>query len=198
MQNSKEYLDELCAFANTKRDFSVNDEKTSLIYIFESTDKVLSGTIGYSEKEIDIIRLTAALNSRRITDKFKIGKKYLQNKIVEYLVGLFYGSSIEKIFVLGFSESGKLLCSECVSEGTVNTSSVIPRKITEILKECGATRVILAHNHPQGVTTPSDADVAFTADIKYALKTLGIKLDHHYIVAGFDAFDFIDMIKEEN
>lgn len=192
MQSSKEYLEELFSFAKIKYEHSDENEKRGLMYIFESTDKVLSGMGGYSEKEIELIRLTAALNARRITEKIKNGKKYLQNEIKEYLIGLFYGSSIEKIFVLGFSDSGKLLCSECVSEGTVNTSSVIPRKITEILKECGATRAILAHNHPQGITTPSDADLMFTSDIDYALKTLEIELTHHYIVAGFEISDFID------
>ena len=192
MVDTKEYLKSLLSFVG--KEFEVNDfdENRSLMYVFESTDRVLSGKLGYSEKSIEILRLVAALNSRRITDKFKIGKKYLQNEIIDLLIGCFYGSCVEKIFVLCFAANGKLLAVELMSEGTVNVSSVIPRQITEIATECDAATVILAHNHPQGVMEPSDADLMFTSDIRLALKTIGVKLTNHYIVAGFDAFDCMD------
>ena len=125
--DSKEYLRELFSFVGKESEADVSDTSRSLMYIFESTDRVLSGTLGYSDKAIELIRLTTALNSRRVTDKLKIGKKCLQNELIEYLTGVFFGAYNEKIIVICLSENGKILCSECVGEGTVNTSSVMPR-----------------------------------------------------------------------
>ena len=194
--DSKEYLRELFSFVGKESEADVSDMSRSLMYVFESTDRVLSGTLGYSDKAIELIRLTTALNSRRVTDKLKIGKKCLQNELIEYLTGVFFGAYNEKIIVICLSENGKILCSECVGEGTVNTSSVMPRQIAEIATECGAAEVILAHNHPGGVTDPSDADRMFTSDIRIALKSVGIKLTHHYIVAGFDVLDCMEEVRK--
>jgi DNA repair protein RadC len=72
----------------------------------------------------------------------------------------------------------------------------MPRQIAEIATECGAAEVILAHNHPGGVTDPSDADRMFTSDIRIALKSVGIKLTHHYIVAGFDVLDCMEEVRK--
>jgi DNA repair protein RadC len=190
--DGKEYLRELLSFIGKESDPDNSDDSRSLMYVFESTDKVLSGALGYSDKSIELIRLTTALNSRRITDKLKIGKKYLQNELIDYLTGVFFGSYNEKIIIICIAENGKLLRSECVGEGTVNTSTVIPRQIVEIATECGAAEVIMAHNHPGGVTTPSDVDKVFTSGIRIALNGVGIKLTHHYIVAGFEVLDCMD------
>jgi len=50
-----------------------------------------------------------------------------------------------------------------------------------------APAVILAHNHPSGVPTPSNSDIQFTKRIQQAAELLDIKvLDH--IVIGQDGF----------
>jgi DNA repair protein RadC len=43
--------------------------------------------------------------------------------------------------------------------------------------------VILAHNHPSGISKPSDADVTITRQIVEAGKILGISLLDHVIIA---------------
>ena len=44
--------------------------------------------------------------------------------------------------------------------------------------------VILAHNHPSGVTEPSHDDIAMTREVRRALQPLGIALHDHLIVTG--------------
>ena len=47
----------------------------------------------------------------------------------------------------------------------------------------GATRVIVAHNHPSGCLEPSNEDIQITTKLKHALKTIGIPLLDHLIIA---------------
>jgi len=60
----------------------------------------------------------------------------------------------------------------------------------EVLQQ-NAAAVILAHNHPSGVTEPSEADKRVTTRIKDALNHIDVPvLDH--IVVGQDTVSFAE------
>ena len=46
--------------------------------------------------------------------------------------------------------------------------------------------MVVAHNHPGGLALPSEEDLATTARIVTALRTVGISLIDHIIVADND------------
>ena len=50
----------------------------------------------------------------------------------------------------------------------------------------GATRVILAHNHPRGFAMPSSEDIYLTQEIYGLLRSVGIELVDHVIFAEDD------------
>ena len=52
--------------------------------------------------------------------------------------------------------------------------------------------IILAHNHPNGMPLPSDADVKATRQIYNILDTVGIKLLDHVIVGPNNAISMKD------
>ena len=60
------------------------------------------------------------------------------------------------------------------------------RKIVENALKCGASSVLLAHNHPSGVALPSPSDNATTLSVFDALRTVGVELADHIIVADDD------------
>lgn len=47
---------------------------------------------------------------------------------------------------------------------------------------CNAFGVIIAHNHPSGDSTPSDADIDTTKKVKAALRLVDIQLFDHIII----------------
>ena len=141
---------------------------------------------GCSDSAAYIVSLVAAINARRITDKFKFGKKYLQNVLKEYVCGLFFGCSVETVFILLFDKDEKLIATEYIGEGTVNATSFLPRKLLDAAFRRGAASAIVAHNHPRGVAEPSASDVATTELIERAFCDAGVKLSCHLIVSGFD------------
>jgi len=47
-----------------------------------------------------------------------------------------------------------------------------------------AAAVILAHNHPSGLTEPSAADETLTRSLREALGLVDVRVLDHFIVAG--------------
>ena len=71
-----------------------------------------------------------------------------------------------------------------VSIGTANACMVHPREVFQRAILAGAVSIIIAHNHPSGVLTPSDEDHKVTQRLKDAGEILGIKLLDHLIVTN--------------
>ena len=55
-----------------------------------------------------------------------------------------------------------------------------------------ASAVILAHNHPSGVAVPSSSDEAATRQVAEALRTIGVRLVDHIVVADRDFVSMAD------
>lgn len=77
-----------------------------------------------------------------------------------------------------------------VTHGTVDISYVSPREVFIRALLCGASRIVLIHNHPSGNTHPSSEDIKLTERIKQAGDILGIKLLDHIIVGDDEFFSF--------
>lgn len=76
-----------------------------------------------------------------------------------------------------------------VSQGTFDQTLVSPKSIFSTSLLCGASSIILFHNHPAGSNKPSLEDIELTKVIKDGAKVLDMKvLDH--IIVGDDYFSF--------
>ena len=71
--------------------------------------------------------------------------------------------------------------------GTIDGTSVYPREVVKEALSVNAAAVILAHNHPSGVSEPSQADERITRRLKAALELVDIRLLDHIIVGDGQA-----------
>lgn len=92
----------------------------------------------------------------------------------------------EQLRVMFLDAKNHLILEKMLHEGTPNQTAIYPREITQIALNCGATAIILVHNHPSGDTTPSRQDVLMTKRIKEIAEKLEIQLLDHLII-GHDA-----------
>ncbi len=76
----------------------------------------------------------------------------------------------------------RVIRDEVISIGTINSNLIHPREVFKPAIEYGAAAVILAHNHPSGIPTPSEADIEITKHIIAAGKMIGIPLLDHVII----------------
>ncbi len=89
----------------------------------------------------------------------------------------------------------QVIHDEIISIGTIDANIIHPREVFKPALEYAAAAVILVHNHPSGITQPSDADKAITEQLIESGRLLGIELLDHVIVTK-DSFESI--IPERN
>ena len=96
----------------------------------------------------------------------------------------------EVMFALFLNAKNEVLATKELGEGTVSQAPAFPRKIIEEAIKHKSTSIILAHNHPDGVAEPSEADMNVTSAMRKALALIDISLQDHIILANDDYFSF--------
>ncbi len=97
--------------------------------------------------------------------------KDLRDLPKEHLRGLYLDSHYQVIH------------DELISVGSLTSNILHPREVFRPALEYSASAVILAHNHPSGVPTASEADILITRQIVEAGRILGISVLDHVIIA---------------
>ena len=90
----------------------------------------------------------------------------------------------EMFAVLFLDSQHRLIRLEEMFRGTLTQTSVYPREVVKRALELHAGAVILAHNHPSGMTEPSRADQVLTERLKAALQLVDVRVLDHLVVAG--------------
>ncbi len=76
--------------------------------------------------------------------------------------------------------------------GTIDGASVHPREVVKAALKCNAAALILAHNHPSGVTEPSKADESITQRLKDALALIDIRVLDHLVIGDGEPVSFAE------
>jgi DNA repair protein RadC len=98
----------------------------------------------------------------------------------------------EEFWVLLLNRANRLIRKHQVSQGGVSGTVADPKIIFKSALEELASGIILAHNHPSGNLTASQADIDLTRKLKDAGKLLEIQVLDHVIVAGQKYYSFAD------
>lgn len=88
----------------------------------------------------------------------------------------------EQLRGLYLDTHNRVIHQEVISMGTINSNIVHPREVFRPALEYGAAGVVLAHNHPSGISTPSLADIEITKQLIQAGKIIGINLMDHIVI----------------
>ena len=75
---------------------------------------------------------------------------------------------------------------QLVTIGTMDTILVHPREVFRCAIIAAAAKIALAHNHPSGEATPSQADIKVTRDLIRAGQLLKIEVLDHVIIGRPD------------
>ena len=90
----------------------------------------------------------------------------------------------EHLVLLSLDAGARVRGYKVVSTGTDVSSLVTPRMVFRDACALGATRIIVAHNHPGGDMNPSAEDLSATARLIEAGRVLGIELEDHLILGA--------------
>ncbi|WP_199555454.1 JAB domain-containing protein [Sandaracinobacteroides hominis] len=139
---------------------------------------------GASQDQINVLQLVAnamTLTLRRSSEDRPI----MQNTeaVLDYLHADMAHRPTEVLRVLFLGPHLHLVHDEIIATGTVDGVTCNTREIVLKAVEVGATAIIISHNHPSGVPTPSPEDVRFTRYIADGCKTVGVLVLDHIVIS---------------
>ncbi|HBW3173921.1 TPA: RadC family protein [Klebsiella pneumoniae] len=102
------------------------------------------------------------------------------------------GLEREEFMVLYLNQQNQLIAHETLFAGSISCTEVHPREVVKRALFFNAAAVILAHNHPSGDTSSSQADKALTQRLAQVLQLVDIRVPDHLIVGGRQIYSFAE------
>ena len=98
----------------------------------------------------------------------------------------------EVFYCIFLDNQHRVIKAECCFKGTIDGANVYPREVLKRALKLNAKALILAHNHPSGISEPSEADRAITRRLIDALGLVDIRVLDHFIIGGTESFSFAE------
>ena len=102
-----------------------------------------------------------------------------------------FRKSKQEIFAIAMLDSSnKVIGIKKITKGLLNRTLIHPREVFIPAIKSHSNSIILIHNHPSHVVTPSKEDIEVTKRLKAASEIIGISILDHIIVSAFDYYSF--------
>lgn len=109
-----------------------------------------------------------------------------------YLSAHLRGYSYEVFACLFLDNQHRVIKFAELFKGTIDGASVYPREVVKQALDHNAAAIIFAHNHPSGITQPSQSDKQITEKLKQALALFDIRVLDHFIIGDGDPYSFAE------
>jgi DNA repair protein RadC len=154
---------------------------------------------GYDDLEGQLKQLDAEFKLREVELTFKKEKYFFGDVTSARDVYQFIKNNIqsgievqEHFVALFLNQANRIIGYYHHSMGTINSTHVDVEMLSAAAIKVLAKAVIVAHNHPSGKLTPSDADRNITRKLKTALQYFDIHLLDHLIVTRDGYYSFAE------
>lgn len=161
--------------------------------VFDADLQSLMEVEGVGENAAIFLKLQNDLQRYCMIERFSEEKntRITPDNIGTYASCLFYGHADEVFYMISLTADCELISADIVARGTVNSIAVYSREVVKKALETKATLVILAHNHPNGMLVPSEADIKTTKILSDALNFVNVKIIDHIIFGGGECISLL-------
>ncbi|MFU7500683.1 MAG: DNA repair protein RadC [Candidatus Tisiphia sp.] len=172
---AKELLTQFGSLANL-----INTDKEKLLNIKGTNDNLYVNFVIMRE-------LTNRMLKQKVINQNVISS---WNVLIDYLKATMGSMKTEQFRILFLNKKNVLIADEVLSQGTIDQATIYPREIIKraLFNEAGA--IILVHNHPSGVSKPSNTDIELTHKIVETCANMSISVHDHVIITANEYFSF--------
>lgn len=161
--------------------------------LFSASLSQFSAVHGMGPAKFAELQAVMELAQRAIGEQLQAGHLLSSPDAVRQFLRCTFGRQQHESFLVLFLDvKNRLLASEEMFRGTLTHTSVYPREVVKAALAHNAASVLLAHNHPSGVSEPSDADLMLTRALTQALGLVDVRVLDHFIVAGASVHSFAE------
>ena len=153
---------------------------------------------GIGEHAATLIKLSAELSRRYLISESLDTERFdTVEKLGKFLINLFLGKRNEEVYLLTFNGKMEMLSCDKLADGLSNLVSFSVKPLIESAILTHASGIVLAHNHPGGIASPSGSDISLTDQLMYMCDQISIPLIEHFVVAGNSYYPIIKRRDDE-
>lgn len=163
----------------------------SLHELMSANRQVFCEAKGLGEAKYAQLQAVLELSRRYIEEKLKRPTQFKTAADTKnYLSSQLRHENREVFAVLLLDSQHQFIRYEALFRGTIDSAAVYPRELVKLALEHHAAAVILAHNHPSGISEPSAADQDITTRIVRALALIDVRVLDHIVVGRGECTSF--------
>ncbi len=157
----------------------------SLKSLFSATENEFCSIKGLGTAKYVQLQACLEMSQRHIEEQIT-QQDAMQNpaQVKTYVQSRLLGKPNEVFAAIFLDNQHRVLAYEELFFGTINASSVHPRVVIQRALHHNAAAIIVAHNHPSGISEPSLSDIDITKTLKTTLALIDVRLLDHLVVAS--------------
>jgi len=149
--------------------------------LFGADEKGFCRVKGLGKAKYAQLQAMLALSRRYLEEEFKDRDLLTSPEMTRaYLKARLYHHTREVFACVCLDNRHWVIRCKELFQGIINGANVHPRKVVHRALELHASAVILAHNHPSGITEASQADLQITQRLKDALALVDVRVLDHF------------------
>lgn len=101
----------------------------------------------------------------------------------------------ETVVALFLDSQHRIISYEELFHGTINAASIYTRPLVNRALALNAAAIIIAHNHPSGLSDASQQDIRVTERLRDALDLVDVKLLDHLVIGDNEIYSIANQVK---
>lgn len=165
----------------------------SLNSLFAASHDQLTTVSGMGAAKYAQLQAVLEMAKRALGEEIKLADALSNPSAVRDYLRITLARLPHEVFVAVFlTAQNRVIAVDELFRGTLTQTSVYPREVVKRALAHNAASVILAHNHPSGDATPSQADRILTNTLAEALAMIDVRVLDHFIVAPGASLSFAE------
>lgn len=157
----------------------------SLSAVFHADYSELLRVPGLGKKSAHLLAHILPVVIRAEYSRFEQSTKMsTAQETAKYLYARFLGVNKEMLLMTSLNLNDQVIQTDVIAHGSVDMMMVDIGKILRIADRNGAKKIVLAHNHPGGTLSFSQADIETTARVISGCMLTGLIFIDHQIMSG--------------
>ena len=165
----------------------------SLRALLEADLGSFSRQLGLGPAKFSQLQAVLEMGRRHLAERLRRDSALESPQAVrDYLKAVLRHEPHEVFGCLFMDSKHRMLAFEVLFRGSIDSASVYPRQVVKRALMHNAAAVIFCHNHPSGITDPSEADRTLTQRLTEALDLIEVRVLDHFIVGDGEPLSMVE------
>ncbi|MDY7571844.1 DNA repair protein RadC [Pseudomonas sp. CCC4.1] len=165
----------------------------SLRALLEADLRAFCLPLGLGPAKFSQLQAVLEMSRRHLAERLRRDSALESPQVVrDYLKSLLRHEPHEVFGCLFLDSRHRMLAFEVLFRGSIDSASVYPRQVVKRALAHNAAAVIFCHNHPSGISDPSQADRTLTKRLIQALDLIEVRVLDHFIVGDGQPLSMVE------